>query len=332
MAVRPNSVGPSLRIDHLDPWRSRHSLPLRGLITPPHCRPDATSHMTPVHSPGSRDATATNAKGQDALHRAGDHPAECWLATHLADLGIHRSAPQYSHQDYAAGARRHRAFGAAHRNSGVGGDGVAGRSCARRGCDRGRAHRRGDPLQPLAPSVSAIEGAQRTRADCRSEITAGTVGQQSSPRWGTDGSNPSPSSPPAESRANHRFRCGKQISRAPSGPLGAVQVGALRTALSQHARRHPQHLQPPTPPRLTRHAADLPSRGGQPVAQRGPSSVTVCSAWYFSHLKPLIWQYPRSPSYGELGALGARDATHATSAKPGIASVARELGEGSILW
>jgi len=41
---------------------------------------------------------------------------------------------------------------------------------------------------------------------------------------------------------------------------------------------------------------------------------------------------PRSPSYGELGALGARDATHATSAKPGIASVARELGEGSILW
>ena len=31
-------------------------------------------------------------------------------------------------------------------------------------------------------------------------------------------------------------------------------------------------------------------------------------------------------------ALGARDATHAISAKPGIASVARELGEGSILW
>src|SRR6516162_11150682 len=27
----------------------------------------------------------------------------------------------------------------------------------------------------------------------------------------------------------------------------AVQVGALRTAISQHARRHPQHLQPPTP-------------------------------------------------------------------------------------
>jgi putative transposase len=49
----------------------------------------------------------------------------------------------------------------------------------------------------------------------------------------------------------------------------AVQVGALRAALSQHARRHPQHLQPPTPPRLKHHAADLPSRGGQPVARRG---------------------------------------------------------------
>jgi hypothetical protein len=48
----------------------------------------------------------------------------------------------------------------------------------------------------------------------------------------------------------------------------AVQVGALRTALSQHAYCHPQHLQPPTPSRLTRHAADLPSRGGERMAER----------------------------------------------------------------
>ena len=47
--------------------------------------------------------------------------------------------------------------------------------------------------------------------------------------------------------------------------------------LSMHAAVH-NTLQPPTPSPLTRHAADFPSRGGQPVAQRGPSSVTVCSA------------------------------------------------------
>ena|SRR6516164_4928529 len=44
----------------------------------------------------------------------------------------------------------------------------------------------------------------------------------------------------------------------------AVQVGALCAALSQHACGHPQHLRPPTPSRLTRHAAGLPSRGGRP--------------------------------------------------------------------
>jgi transposase-like protein len=68
----------------------------------------------------------------------------------------------------------------------------------------------------------------------------------------------------------------------------AVQVGALRTALSQHACRHPQHLQPPTPSRLTRHAADLPSRGSQSMARRGHGRVIVCSASYLSRLSPLI--------------------------------------------
>jgi transposase-like protein len=63
---------------------------------------------------------------------------------------------------------------------------------------------------------------------------------------------------------------------------------ACSAQLSQHACRHPQHLQPPTPSRLTRHAADLPSRGSQPMARRGHGSVTVCSASYHSRLSPLI--------------------------------------------
>src|SRR5215472_15090910 len=45
----------------------------------------------------------------------------------------------------------------------------------------------------------------------------------------------------------------------------AVQVGSLRPAVSQHARRRPQHFQLATPSRLALDAADLPSRGGEPM-------------------------------------------------------------------
>ena len=114
------------------------------------------SHMTPVHPSGFRDATATDAKGRNALHRAGDHPAGCRLATLVANLGIHRPAPHYSHSDYAAGARRHRPLCAADRNPGSGWAGVAARSRLGRRCSSGCAHWRGDLLQPLAPSKSAI--------------------------------------------------------------------------------------------------------------------------------------------------------------------------------
>jgi hypothetical protein len=69
------------------------------------------------------------------------------MATRVAD---------YSHPDYAAGARRHRPLCDADRNSCFGWDGIAARSRPGRHCHTGCAHCRGDHLQPLAPSVSAI--------------------------------------------------------------------------------------------------------------------------------------------------------------------------------
>jgi len=57
-----------------------------------------------------------------------------------------------------------------------------------------------------------------------------------------------------------------------------VQVGSFRAAFSEHARRRPQHLQPPTPSRLALDAADLPSRSGEPMEKCGYRSVITCSA------------------------------------------------------
>src|SRR5207248_7145655 len=52
----------------------------------------------------------------------------------------------------------------------------------------------------------------------------------------------------------------------------AVQIGSIPSALPQHACRGQQHLQPSTPSRLAIDAADLPSRGGERMAEcsRGP--------------------------------------------------------------
>src|SRR5215471_17606794 len=87
---------------------------------------------------------------------------------------------------------------------------------------------------------------------------------------------------PPPTRAQTKQSGGELASggRTTRAQNAAVQVGALRTALSQHARCHPQQLQPPTPSRLTRHAAGLPSRGSQPMARRGHGSVTACYASY----------------------------------------------------
>src|SRR5947207_5164102 len=58
----------------------------------------------------------------------------------------------------------------------------------------------------------------------------------------------------------------------------APQVSSFRPAVSQHARRRPQHLQSPTPSRLTLDAPDLLSRGGEPMEKCGYCSVIACSA------------------------------------------------------
>ena len=54
----------------------------------------------------------------------------------------------------------------------------------------------------------------------------------------------------------------------------AVQVGSIRAALSQHARRHSQHLQSAAPPRLPIHTAHFPSGSYSTVAQRCRGGMT----------------------------------------------------------
>src|SRR5215472_4089040 len=58
----------------------------------------------------------------------------------------------------------------------------------------------------------------------------------------------------------------------------AVQVGSLRPAFSQHARRRSQHLQSSTPSRSTLDAPDLSSRGSEPMAGCRRSRVIAPSA------------------------------------------------------
>jgi hypothetical protein len=112
--------------------------------------------MSPVLHSGLRDATATDAKGPNARHRAGDNPAGCRLAKLVANLGIHRPTPHYSHSGYTGGSPRHCPLCAAGRDSGSRWTGVAARSRPGRSCRSGRAHWQGDLLQPIAPSISAI--------------------------------------------------------------------------------------------------------------------------------------------------------------------------------
>src|SRR5271169_6273169 len=53
----------------------------------------------------------------------------------------------------------------------------------------------------------------------------------------------------------------------------AVQVGSIRPALPQHARRRPQYVQPSTPSHLPVDAADLQSRSGSAMVRRRCSDV-----------------------------------------------------------
>jgi hypothetical protein len=124
--------------------------------------------------------------GRNALHRAGDHPAGCRrLATRVADLGLHRPVPHYSHSDYAAGVPRRRTFCASGRNPGSGWADVAARSRPGRRCSSGRADCRGDLLQPLAPSNSALAprplgiGPERARRTGGGRACAGALQQRS---------------------------------------------------------------------------------------------------------------------------------------------------------
>src|SRR6516225_6065564 len=74
-------------------------------------------------------------------------------------------------------------------------------------------------------------------------------------------------------RQNNRAENSHQAVRRQEQQNAAVQVGSFRPSFSQHARRRSQHLQPPTPSRLARDAADLPSRGSEPMGACGCSRV-----------------------------------------------------------
>jgi hypothetical protein len=119
------------------------------------CRARAPSHEWVLRS-GLHDATATDAKGRNTRHRAGDNPAGCRLAKFIANLGIRRPTPHYSYSDYAGGSPRHCPLCAAGRDSGSRWAGVAARSRPGRSCRSGCAHWREDLFQPMAPSISEI--------------------------------------------------------------------------------------------------------------------------------------------------------------------------------
>ena len=150
----------------------------------PHCRPDTTV----PHDSGT--SVRNYMMQQHPTPKAATPYIEpeiipCRLATLAADLGIYRPVPHYSRSDYAAGAYRHRPLCAADRNSGFGWAVFTARSRPGRSYRSRRAHWRGDLLQPLAPSISAIATRLRDRSEtsslgerarrCRSSRTAARI-------------------------------------------------------------------------------------------------------------------------------------------------------------
>ena len=74
-------------------------------------------------------------------------------------------------------------------------------------------------------------------------------------------------------RSNNRAENSHQPVRRSRAQDAAVQIGSIRSALPQHARRRSQHLQPSTPSRLAVDTADLPSRGDERMAECSRGSV-----------------------------------------------------------
>ena len=79
-------------------------------------------------------------------------------------------------------------------------------------------------------------------------------------------------------RKNNRAENSHQTVRRRERKMQRFKSAGSAQLLSEHARRRPQHLQPPTPPRLAINAADLPSRGGERMAQCSRGKVIWCPA------------------------------------------------------
>ena len=82
---------------------------------------------------------------------------------------------------------------------------------------------------------------------------------------------------PHEQRASEEQSGGELASacKATRTQDAALQIGSIRPTLSQHACRGPQHLQPTAPSRLPIDATDLPSRGGEQMAECCRSRLTA---------------------------------------------------------
>jgi hypothetical protein len=65
----------------------------------------------------------------------------------------------------------------------------------------------------------------------------------------------------------------------------AVQIGSICTALPQHACRGPQHFQPSTPSGLAINAADLPSQGGERMAECSRGVIAHPASGFFEPIK-----------------------------------------------
>ena len=84
-----------------------------------------------------------------------------------------------------------------------------------------------------------------------------------------------------------------------------VQISSIRAALPQYPCRRPQHIQFATTPRLTVHAADLPSRSGGAVARCRRSSINlICLAPLGSSIVA-VTRPARRPGRPAAGALAA---------------------------
>src|SRR4029077_10438163 len=143
----------------------------------------------------------------------------------------------------------------------------------RRPRGRGPRHAGSAPARHPGGTSSDAQAAQeaRLRPEVAGDRQAALV-RRSVPASTTE--LPARTGAPGE-QSGREFASGSATTRAQNA---AVQISSIRPVLSQHACRRRQYLQPSAPSRLTINAADLPSRGGERMAECSCRSVNAHSA------------------------------------------------------